>query len=1081
MPGWREEQRTKRGPLIVALLYGAGVLAYVVFAFLTSERDVLRSVDERLERGARVLKYLLSPDFHDRATGPEAIGFEEELRNRARMNAFSREAGFAYAYTLVEREGRYYFAAPTVTDTEAQERRSWYFYPYEDVPREFEEAYRSGLPTGVTYQDQWGTFRSMAFPETSPGGKRYLACADTDVGFVRALVRGKAAAALLTGLFFTVLSLPGLVLLRRAERKAARKSQELELLADTVDQQIWRMEDPRIYGLVNQAHGSFLGLDKDDVVCRTLEMLWSEEDARALEAGNDEVFRTGVRLHMEHWLTDGAGRRRLLSVVRTPRIGPSGKVEYVVCSAEDVTEIRLIQKTLAESEERHRAILNTVQTGIVLVDARTRRIVDTNPVALKMLGVRGEDLQGRICHETICPAGSYHCPVLDQGDTVVGMETVLMRQDGSCLPVLKTISRLSLGDRDYLIESFVDLSDRKSMEEALRESEERLSLALEGADLALWDVDFRSGSIITNERYVQLHGSDTSFMSHLSLDSWESLIVPEDRPRVAATWQAHLRGETPTYECVHRRRNFGEEGKEVWVLDRGKVFVRDSRGQPVRAAGTLLDVSADRRNEELLRRAKESAEASNRAKSAFLANMSHEIRTPLNAILGYVQLLLRDANLLPSQRASLEIIGRSGDHLLALINDVLEMSKIEAGYVTLREDPFDFLSMLDELGDLFRPRAEEKGLGLSVSASQIPRLLVGDGGKVRQILINVLGNAVKFTDGGNIMLRCRRGDVAEDGKIAVEVEVEDSGIGLAAEDRERVFAPFEQAGDHLKKRSGTGLGMAISRHFARLMGGDLSISRSVPNKGSVFLFVFRAFPVPEGVTIQEERRRVTGLAPDSPRPRILVVDDQETSRRPLAEVLIRVGLDVMEARDGVEALELFQEHGAGVVILDLLMPRMGGYETLAHLRTLPGGDRVPVVVVTASFLDDEKDRIQRDDVSAVLSKPLHEKDLFWTLSRVAGIRFLYAEAVFLADNQSGIGLSRASLSVLPEEFREEMARAVAEGDQVRLLGLIDAMDLLVPAVAGPLRRMAEGYDYPSLSRLFGASEEEGNPGPGERS
>lgn len=349
----REGPRRWKSPVAwwVGLFYGVGVLAYVLVAYLSAEREALRAADARLELAARSLKYLLPEDFPDRAISPEAISLEEELRHRRRLNTYSHEGGFAYVYTLAEREGRFFFSATAITEEEARERPSWYFYPYEDAPADFEKAIKSGKPVWVTYKDQWGTFRSIAFPEHSPGGRAYLSCADLEVGFLQKQVRQKAWEAFLGGLYFVALSLPALVLLQRAERVRAGKSEEMELLVDTVDQQIWRLNDPHTYGFANRAHASFIGRDKDEVAFRSLASVWSEEDARSLGEANAAVFLSGLRTQKSQWVTDGAGRRRLLAVVCTPRKDALGKVEYVVCSAEDVTEGRFCRRAPEDQEK----------------------------------------------------------------------------------------------------------------------------------------------------------------------------------------------------------------------------------------------------------------------------------------------------------------------------------------------------------------------------------------------------------------------------------------------------------------------------------------------------------------------------------------------------------------------------------------------------------------------------------------------------------------------------------------------------------------------------------------------------------
>jgi signal transduction histidine kinase/CheY-like chemotaxis protein len=370
--------------------------------------------------------------------------------------------------------------------------------------------------------------------------------------------------------------------------------------------------------------------------------------------------------------------------------------------------------------------------------------------------------------------------------------------------------------------------------------------------------------------------------------------------------------------------------------------------------------------------AKEAADAANTAKSEFLANMSHELRTPLNAILGFTQVMSRDRSLSAEHQQHLDIINHSGEHLLDLINDILQMSKIEAGRVTLNVNAFDLYRLLDSVKDMLYFKTLSKGLKLIVERTpDVPQYIQTDERKLREILLNLLGNALKFTHKGSITLRVRgrehwneREGEGERGKslsFQSEVsylyfEVEDTGAGIAPEEMNKLFTAFGQTQTGRSSQEGTGLGLAISQKFVQLMGGNISV-RSTPGEGTTFAFDIQiAQAQASEIQAPQETRKVISVAPDQPKYRILVVDDRSESRLLMSKLLKSVGFDVREAANGQEAIEQWLSYSPHLIFMDMRMPVMDGYKATERIKGPLQGQATSIIALTASAL--EEDRIE---------------------------------------------------------------------------------------------------------------------------
>lgn len=482
-----------------------------------------------------------------------------------------------------------------------------------------------------------------------------------------------------------------------------------------------------------------------------------------------------------------------------------------------------------------------------------------------------------------------------------------------------------------------------------------------------------------------------------------------------------------------------------------------------------------------LQQAKETAEAANRSKSIFLASMSHEIRTPLNAVLGFSQIALRDPGLSVENRHNLQIVNRSGEQLLALINDVIDVARIEARRMPLEETVFDLPALLDSLIENFRAKAVAKALRLVLEVEDnCLRYVVADEVKLRQILDNLLDNAIKFTQEGAVRLQSRTR--RHNGQQWLEVEVSDSGQGIAPEDLERIFSPFEQTELGRVSQGGTGLGLTLGRGYARLMGGELTVS-SVPGGGTCFHLSVPVAASTEAPQPLENGRlpRVLRLKPGQQSCRVLVVDDRDTNREILIKMLAPLGCAMVEAVNGQAGLEAFIAHKPHLVLMDVVMPVMDGREAIRGIRALPEGGRVPIIAVSASILDDQFQEVMAAGATDFLRKPLKEDELY---AKVA--RYLPFEFEYVAEEEAGNGIDplaasprelEAELAQLPPELCQQLLTAARALDKAGLLELLAPFSTAVPGVAVRLRTLAETYRFDLIEEILAvrgaASKKEG--------
>lgn len=455
------------------------------------------------------------------------------------------------------------------------------------------------------------------------------------------------------------------------------------------------------------------------------------------------------------------------------------------------------------------------------------------------------------------------------------------------------------------------------------------------------------------------------------------------------------------------------------------------------------------------------------AKSLFLANMSHELRTPLNAIIGFAQLMDRDRSLNHEQSENVRIIMRSGEHLLGLINDVLSLSKIEAGKVVLDEQPFNLRRMLQGIEEMFRIRAQNQDLGFVFNIpDDLSKVVSGDERKLRQILINLIGNAFKFTSHGRVTVGlCQEGDI-------FHFQVEDTGQGIAPHEMESLFEAFVQTESGRKAKEGTGLGLTISRNFVRLMGGDIRV-RSELGKGTIFDFSVRLQVVDEPGWKERKPLLVRCLQKGQGELKLLVADDNPDNRNLLSKLFNSCGFLVREAANGKEAVEIWQEWRPHLIWLDMRMSVMDGYEAAQTIRSIErerGFEPVKIVALTASAFERDKTKIIEAGCDDFVTKPFQEHTIFELLVKHLNCEFVYEEVdtrdTTVESEDTGAVFNPSRVAGLPTHLLNELRNALMLGDTEMANGIIDQIKNYDAKLAGEMRKMVKKYQFDRLFSLL---------------
>lgn len=870
-----------------------------------------------------------------------------------------------------------------------------------------------------------------------------------------------------------------------------KERQQINLLntaLNNVHEAAFLIDENARFHFVNEEACRILGYSREELLSRGVEDVDPDFPSERWPGHWLELKAQGALLFEgRHRTKDG----EIFPVEISANFIEYGEQDYNLALVRDIAERKRAEAALAASERQFRSLGENLPDNIIRYD-REGRAVYINPVLEKLLGTSARERIGKRVRE-FHPDGSYevYAEAVDAvlaGEGDREFEFVLPGADGN--PSIHQIRIVAERGENGRISGVMaishDITEQKRAEKELLDARMLFEGIIEQSPIPM-ALAKPTGELFFNKACADfLHTyDDPTLVSGIKYQDmkqpWKDYDaqgnpVPHGELPLARALQGEV---TKNFEMQVVRK----DGSRVWeMVTAGPIYdsednliagfiafpditERKEAEEALRKHREHLEETVQQRTEEL-RQARDAADAANKAKSLFLANMSHELRTPLNAILGFSQMMHHDEGLKPMQYENLDIINRSGEHLLGLINDVLDIAKIESGKLQLDNVPFDLESMIYEVGELMRLRAEQKGLELRIERrADLPRYIMGDEMRLRQILVNLVGNAIKFTGQGWVAIR-----LGIKGKSLL-IDVEDSGPGIELDAQEHLFDPFVQLSESAMQ-SGTGLGLAIVRQFVQMMKGDIRVE-STPGKGALFRI---ELPL-ESVDSADIRRLdekahgdVVGLTPGQPVYRILIAEDQAENRLLLTRLMRDIGLEVKAVENGEACVKLFESWQPDLIWMDERMPVMDGIEATRSIRAMTGGEKVKIVAVTALAFKEQQNELMAAGMDDFVSKPYRFNDIYDCLAGQLGVTFIYSTEKE-EEKEPPKTLTPDMLSVLSTTARNRFKKALKSLESERIAEEVEKIAAIDPKLYDTLRYLVDNFDYPTiLEALKGVKE-----------
>ncbi len=754
----------------------------------------------------------------------------------------------------------------------------------------------------------------------------------------------------------------------------------------------------------------------------------------------------------------------------------------------DITERKRAEEELSYERYLLHTLMDNLPDAIYFKDTDSR-FIRINKALSERFGLSdpGQALSKTdfdfFSQEHAKPAYDDEQEIIRSGRSLISKEEKEVWPDGRQTWVLTT--KLPLRDnQENIIGTFGvsrDITERKITEEELFQSRALFHSLVESIPQNVFSKDMEGRITFANRHYCEAEGK--RLVDILGRTDYD--IHPLE---LADKYRSDDRKIMETGQIFDEDEVHQPLGGEKFYTHVIKAPLYDSKRNAIGIIGLFYDITERKRTEEELNKyrdhledlvkertaelikseknlmkARDQAEAANKAKTVFLSSMSHEIRTPLNAVLGFSQLMLRDESLSDQQKEWMQTINRSGEHLLNLINNILEISRIESGRESLNYGIFDLRGFLNDLEKMFHARIIEKNQILRIEIDPaMPRYIELDCNKLSQIFINLIGNAVKFTDEGTITVRAKAEREKKENYRLI-AEVEDTGPGISPEDMKKITGTFEQTDISLKK-GGTGLGLTISRSFARIMGGDIIVKSEV-GKGSIFHLELNFKEIKEPVMKDIARdRHVIGLEENQAVYRILIADDEPNNRELLSEILQKTGFEVDEASDGREALEKVKIRHPDLIFLDMRMPVMDGYEAIKEIKSMENSANIPIISVTASaFTENEKEMLETG-ADGYIRKPYKINEIFDIIQSFLDVRYIYGLASGAEEEEVKIEIE--AIKKLPDDLVRRLLEATLRADLDLFLEIIGEASDISPDLSTGLRKLAKRYRYDELIKLL---------------